>query len=308
MAGVISTRNYVPIQWDTVPKKPTAPTSPALEGLQGASGLPAYGGTVPLGQVVPAEQQYGAATQLALGAQGGQTQKDLQAAQAAAALRQQQDTQQATTAQQTAKYAAEQKAAQAQYAAQNAQQQSQQGSASSLQTQDLAAEQQRQAQAEAAAQQAEAQKAALAQQNWDARFGQVTNLAGGGGTGGGGATVQYPDYNDPNSPYAQARAAAFSRAKDQSGEVSRSALDSLQNLYSGTNRAGSGALLARQGEAIGGATDQLGSLNQEQLIQDLQAAQEQATQGYQGGITQRGQDLAYKQALLGLLNSGGAMY
>lgn len=277
-----------------------APTSPALQGLQDASGLPPYEGTVPLGQAVNPETQYQSATQLALGAQSGMTQKELQASQAAAAKEQQQADLAARERQQAAQDAAEMARQQA-AAQQTAALQKAQAEAAYRQAIDV-----QQGGAESELERME-KGAELTNEGWKQRFGDVTGFMSGGNMGDTGE-VEYPDYNDPNSAYAKARAAAFARAKDTTGQISRSALNSLQNLYSGTNRAGSGALLARQGEAIGGGAGVLGDLEREQMIQDLTAAQEAATKGYEGRIEQRGQNIDLQKALLGLLNSGGAWY
>ena len=104
---------------------------------------------------------------------------------------------------------------------------------------------------------------------------------------------------------AAARAAAFARAKDQSGQISRSALDSLQGLMAATGRAGSPIEAGLSSNILSGTAGDLGELTREQYIQDLMGGANRATEIYRGGITQRGQDLANRQSLMGLITAGG---
>ena len=141
------------------------------------------------------------------------------------------------------------------------------------------------------------------------RFNQFSpyfqSLFGSAGGGGGAAIPPREQYGMGGQADA-ARAAAFARAKDQAGNISRASLTGLQNAMGARGISGSGIELGQMGEIIGGAGRELGEVNREQLIQDLAAAQHGADVQYTGGIEQRGQDIQAEQArraaLIGLFN------
>lgn len=103
-----------------------------------------------------------------------------------------------------------------------------------------------------------------------------------------------------------ARAAAFARAKEQAGQTALSALTSLREGMAGRGLQGSS--MEAQGEAgiLQGGMGQVNDFTREQLINDLNRQAQRADLMYQGGITQRGQDLAARNALLGLTMQGTA--
>jgi len=119
--------------------------------------------------------------------------------------------------------------------------------------------------------------------------------------GGSAPTVQYGAGGDD----AAARAAAFARAKDQSGQIARSSLDSLYGLMAATGRAGSPIEAGEASKVLQWTAGDLGNLTREQYIQDLLGGANRASEVYRGGIAQRGQDLAARQSLLGLITSRG---
>jgi len=105
-----------------------------------------------------------------------------------------------------------------------------------------------------------------------------------------------------------ARAAAFGRAKDQSGEINRGALDTLRSLYAGSGNVGA----QRQGMeniVASGARD-LNEFTRDQLMADLQREGEVSDMMYQGGITQRGQDInrPFNPQLQALISLMGTIY
>jgi hypothetical protein len=116
--------------------------------------------------------------------------------------------------------------------------------------------------------------------------------------GGGGAQVHYGG----NGEFEAAKAAAFARSKDAAGRTGRAALDQLRDLYAGNNMADSGSFLQREGDIVSGAAGQVGEMNRQQLLDDINAETHAADQEFQGGITQRGQNISLTQALLGLMN------
>lgn len=109
-----------------------------------------------------------------------------------------------------------------------------------------------------------------------------------------------------NADEAAARAAAFGRAKDQTGLVTRSAVDSLRSLYAGTGNTGA----QRQGleNIVAGGAGALNEFTRDQLMSDLERAGDVSDMVYQGNITQRGQDInrpfnPQLQALIGLMGT-----
>ena len=104
-----------------------------------------------------------------------------------------------------------------------------------------------------------------------------------------------------------ARAAAFARAKEQAGNTANAAMQALRGLYENQGTMGSTMEAARAGQVIGEAGAGVNQFTRDQLLSDLSRAADIEDLQYQGGITQRGQDVALKQALLALVN-GGVIY
>ncbi len=102
-----------------------------------------------------------------------------------------------------------------------------------------------------------------------------------------------------------ARAAAFARAKDQAGQIARSSLDSLYNLMAASGRAGSNIEASEASNILEGTAGDLGDVVRQGAITEADEAQQEALANYQGGITQRGQDLARQQSLLSLITARG---
>jgi len=136
---------------------------------------------------------------------------------------------------------------------------------------------------------------------------------GGGGAGGGALPrVSMPDTS-------AARAAAFGRAKDQAGQTARAAITGLRGEMAGRGLLGSGIEGGETANIVGRAAGGVQEVTREQAIQDALAAGRAGEVGYQGDITQRGQDLATRQAeearraqamqgLLSVINSSGMLY
>lgn len=107
---------------------------------------------------------------------------------------------------------------------------------------------------------------------------------------------------------AAARAAAFGRAKDQTGLITRGAVDSLRSLYAGTGNAGA----QRQGleNIAAGGAGALNEFTRDQLMSDLARAGDVADMTYQGNITQRGQDInrPFSPQLQALISLMGTLY
>lgn len=160
-------------------------------------------------------------------------------------------------------------------------------------------ENQQQAQLNSQLNQQELEKrAALSDKAWKARFAMVSPYAQDSGH------VNMGPGGEMNDQERAARAAAFSRAKEQSGQTGLAALNALKQSVENTGRMGSSYEAQGLGGIIGGVQGGVNDFTREQLIQDLNRAAGIADETYQGNITQRGQDLARQQAIIGLLSAG----
>lgn len=142
------------------------------------------------------------------------------------------------------------------------------------------------------------------------------NSAGSGGGGGGSSVgsiaapqqIQYPSAqnlppiqmtpNSANIPKVQdidrsgANAAIFARAKDQVGDASQGALAGLRSQLGGRGMLGSGAESRGTASVVNKGLGQLGEVTRQQAITDTDIGQRTAEANYQGGISQRGQDIS----------------
>ena len=135
----------------------------------------------------------------------------------------------------------------------------------------------------------------LSTSNLSGVIGQLQGVLGGGAGGGASTPV------DSQS----ARNAAYARAKEQIGGSTQGAIKALQNLYSEKGLTGSSAEGQAIGSAVGGGAKGLNEFSTQQALAEVARQQQEAALHYQGGITQRGQDMGFIQALLGLLGMGG---
>lgn len=88
----------------------------------------------------------------------------------------------------------------------------------------------------------------------------------------------------------------FNRAKDQQGKIARSALTGLQSSLAGRGMLGGGRERQGTSDIVQQGAEALGNLTREQAIQQAQQAQRNAETAFQGGITQRGQDISANQS------------
>lgn len=91
-------------------------------------------------------------------------------------------------------------------------------------------------------------------------------------------------------------AATFGKAKDVAGQIGRSSLDSLRAALGETGQLGGGAEVQGARDVIESAAGNIGDVNRALATQNAQSALETARLNYQGGITQRGQDIAAQEA------------
>lgn len=143
--------------------------------------------------------------------------------------------------------------------------------------------------------QSEAQRLAALKEARDS-FLSVT----GGSNGGSAPTVANPNVQSNEQ---DARSAAFARAKDQAGKISRASLTSIAENMASRGTSGSGIEALRSAGAINGADEPLQELTRDQAISDTNRAADISDMTYSGAITQRGQDLASRSSYLNLLRS-----
>ncbi len=131
-----------------------------------------------------------------------------------------------------------------------------------------------------------------------------TGVTGGGTGGGTGAPVpgamgsggsyvpaiQAPDMTAANN-------ATFAAAKNKAGQVARSSIDSLAGELGSKGMLGSGAQVQGTRDVVNNAAGMLGNEVNQEAITNADMAEKNAVTGYQGAITQRGQDIQANEAL-----------
>jgi hypothetical protein len=91
-------------------------------------------------------------------------------------------------------------------------------------------------------------------------------------------------------------AAAFARAKDQTGLNTRASLRAFQDQMAGNQMMGSGLEMTGTRDIIEHGAGQLNEVGREQAIKDAQMNNQRVMADYQGRVTQRGQDLNVAQS------------
>ena len=120
---------------------------------------------------------------------------------------------------------------------------------------------------------------------------------------GGAPTTYAPTFNEE-----AARAAAFGRAKDQAGKTALASLQALQDVMAGRGLRGSSIESNETADILGGGAGEINDFTRDQLMLDLNRAGDISDRESSAALTRRGQDLSYKQSLLGLLNASGSLY
>lgn len=150
---------------------------------------------------------------------------------------------------------------------------------------------------------AEADLQASAEQR---RMASIEGLVGSLNGGSNGPLAQV-DYNSSGIQGAEdaANASSFARAKDMAGQTGAAALRALQDVNGARGIAGSRLASGPQAQVINTGADQLGKVIDTQLQSGLAANRAKASEIYQGGIAQRGQNINATTPLFGLI---GARY
>lgn len=81
------------------------------------------------------------------------------------------------------------------------------------------------------------------------------------------------------------------RAKEQQGQIARSSLTGLRSALGATGMLGSGAEAEATAGLAGDAMSGISNINRQGYIEDEETARQNTAMGYQGAITQRGQDI-----------------
>lgn len=93
----------------------------------------------------------------------------------------------------------------------------------------------------------------------------------------------------------------FARAKERVGLTARGALGSLRNEMQRRGITGSSVETGRTGQILAGAGRTLSDADLAAALADISRTDAAASAGYQGAITQRGQDISANQGRLGAL-------
>jgi hypothetical protein len=91
-------------------------------------------------------------------------------------------------------------------------------------------------------------------------------------------------------------AAAFARAKDQTGLNTRASLRAFQDQMAGNQMMGSGLEMTGTRDIVEHGAGQLNEVGREQAVKDAQMNNQRVMADYQGRVTQRGQDLNVAQS------------
>lgn len=110
------------------------------------------------------------------------------------------------------------------------------------------------------------------------------------GSGTGAAAPQVGHVAAPDNT--AANSAAFGRAKDQTGEITRGAMSGLRSSLAGRGMMGGGAESRGTASVVNRGASNLANVSREQAIQDSNQKADFAKMGYEGDISQRGQDLS----------------
>lgn len=102
-----------------------------------------------------------------------------------------------------------------------------------------------------------------------------------------------------------ARSAAFARAKEMAAMNARASMAALEDVSAENGMMGSTMAAQERGRVVGGAQTDVSDFVRDEMIQNLGRARETANMRYQGGITQRGQNINRQNSLLGLLTGSG---
>jgi len=119
--------------------------------------------------------------------------------------------------------------------------------------------------------------------------GSGTGTGSGSGTPANIAHIAAPDMTASN-------AATFGAAKDRAGQMARASLDALNGELGSQGMLGSGAQVQGTKDIIMDAGQFTSDVNRQNAVNEAQMKGDFAKLGYQGDLTQRGQDIQHEEA------------
>ena len=125
-------------------------------------------------------------------------------------------------------------------------------------------------------------------------FGGTTTSGSGSPTGSVSGGSYVPQISLPSQQ--AAAESAFATSKDRAGALARSGLDSLRGELGATGNLGGGAEVQGTKDIIAAGQGQLGQASRDIAGKQADIATDFAKTGYQGAITQRGQDISAQEA------------
>ncbi len=126
--------------------------------------------------------------------------------------------------------------------------------------------------------------------------GSVAFNYGGSGSSAPSAIASVPEVAQVALPdNSAAAAAAFARAKDKVGATTASSITALRSALAGRGMLGGGGERRGVTNILTTGQGQLGDTSREQAISDVSRATDFAKMGYEGAISQRGQDITQRQ-------------
>lgn len=151
------------------------------------------------------------------------------------------------------------------------------------------------------------EKARLNKEAEERLWERVTGLMGGGATSAV-APVSAPGAGGIQANEQAARSAAFGRAKDRAGQNARASMTALREVLASRGGLGGGLEAEGSAEVLGGAGGEVNDYIREELMQDLNRSAAISDREAGADLTRRGQDMASRQSLIGLLASGRGVY
>jgi hypothetical protein len=103
-----------------------------------------------------------------------------------------------------------------------------------------------------------------------------------------------------------ARNAAFARAKEKAGQTARASMSALDDIVAERGLMGSTMEASEAGRIVGGAGGEINQFLRDQAITESDRASEISDMDFMAEVSQRGQEMQRKQAMLSLL--GGLLY
>ena len=139
-------------------------------------------------------------------------------------------------------------------------------------------------------------QARLAQDEFTRRLGMLSSGSGSA------PTVSHGSVNGNEQA---ARDGAFAREKTRQGEIALGSIKALQDIMGARGLRGSSIEANAIAGELGTAGDAISRFATDQTMADVGREADIADMVFQGGLTQRGQDLAARQSLMGLISAGG---